>query len=147
MLCSNALIGLGQVLERRDRQTCPRGNGSCNLRTREHVWLFPAVDEIPFPRQHPIEMAIPHQVGTTIESHLERLKMVGFRFDRLDSNPAQIASKRPRRDRGDLPFSTALHRHLVRQPTIGGNDVGMANRQETPGHAAPSPRLAAAGRA
>jgi hypothetical protein len=139
-------IPLVEVLKRReDDARAPRRRAG-ELRAGEHVRLLPRVHDVRVGRQRRAERGVVREVGRSLQAHADGPHVGGFAVDALERDWPEVAGERRRRDRGHPPAPAARHRHLVRQPPVVGDDVGVAGGDEMAlsRHAAPRSAPAAA---
>ena len=106
----------------RERRSCR------HLRARGDVRFLPDVHDIPRTSQQRAESAlVAAQVRTAAEPDLQRVRRARFISNGFECDLAQIPGQTRRRQRRHLPASATLHRHLVREATIAGNDIGMGD--------------------
>ena len=110
---------LGEVLECRGHQPGCCGNVPRDLRGRDDIRLFPAVHDVPrLSQERPKRVAVAAQMRMPAKPDLERGHGARFRRKRLELDIAEVSAK-PRRCRdGNVPFSCALERHLVREAAV-----------------------------
>ena len=125
-------ILLDDVLEGRWHDAGSERRRRRHLRARGDVRFLPDVHDIPRTSEQRVEASlVAAQMRTAAKPDVQCVRRAGFISNRFECDLSQIAGQTRWRQRRHHPSPASLHRHLVREPAIGGNDVGMGDSYQS----------------
>src|SRR5262249_43710058 len=97
-----------------------------------HVWLLPAVDEIPSLAEQRTKLPpVLSKVRMKTETHVERNHRAGFRRNRFELDRPEIAADPGRRRGRHLPLALPRTGHLVCEAAILSDHVRVSDGQQS----------------